>query len=487
MAWLTGWTYRKPVTLSRATGAVTNYQMLLWVRESESVDSEPEFFSPSNMTSASVPTPYVVDGAATYTQFVPYKAFDGGNQWAAPPNGKYVLFTATSGWVSLDIGEGSSKILTTYSLQMNDQNEATRAPSAWTMLGSNNETDWDTLDTVTAQTGWTNSQTRSFTCDVTTTAYRYFKLNITANNGDESYTQLGELRLYSSLTGAIASGCKSDFSDIRFTNAAGDLLDYYIEEVSGTTPNQAAKIWVEFDSIGTGDTTFYMYYGNADATAVSSGVDTFIAFDDFEWGNDEDNIDTSGGGITWSKTVDGSSTAKIDTAQSFSGTCSLRLHHDGTNIPEAYFTKTAGTDYAIRYRWRKDDISQPVLYHGDGSKYLAAGVEGNEDIHANLGDTGVNASINIWQLYEITDIVWGASGRFDLSFEGSTIADNAGLIGSVGAVNIILFNNKAGTSDFWMDNVIVRQWLSTEPAWGSWGAQETSSRTWSPFPFPRLS
>ena len=76
--------------------------------------------------------------------------------------------------------------------------------------------------------------------------------------------------------------CKSDFSDLRFTSDDGmTLLDYWIESVSGATPNQMATIWVEFDSIGTSATTFYMYYGNSAASAVSDGEATFLFFDDF--------------------------------------------------------------------------------------------------------------------------------------------------------------------------------------------------------------
>jgi predicted GH43/DUF377 family glycosyl hydrolase len=54
------------------------------------------------------------------------------------------------------------------------------------------------------------------------------------------------------------------FHDLRFTKSDGTtLLDYWIESITGTTPNQLATVWIEFDSIGTGATTFYMYYGNA--------------------------------------------------------------------------------------------------------------------------------------------------------------------------------------------------------------------------------
>jgi len=55
---------------------------------------------------------------------------------------------------------------------------------------------------------------------------------------------------------------QTDFDDLRFTTSDGQtLLDYWIESITGTTPNQLATVWIEFDSIGTGATTFYMYYG----------------------------------------------------------------------------------------------------------------------------------------------------------------------------------------------------------------------------------
>jgi hypothetical protein len=75
--------------------------------------------------------------------------------------------------------------------------------------------------------------------------------------------------------------CASDFRDLRFTTADGvTLLDYWIESITGTTPNQLATIWVELDFINTVDTIFYMYYGNPAATAVSNGDNTFLWFDD---------------------------------------------------------------------------------------------------------------------------------------------------------------------------------------------------------------
>jgi len=78
------------------------------------------------------------------------------------------------------------------------------------------------------------------------------------------------------------SHCQTDFDDLRFTTSDGTtLLDYWIESITGATPNQLATVWIEFDSIGTGATTFYMYYGKADAISGSHGKQTFLLFDDF--------------------------------------------------------------------------------------------------------------------------------------------------------------------------------------------------------------
>jgi hypothetical protein len=40
--------------------------------------------------------------------------------------------------------------------------------------------------------GWTGAEIRTYSCAVHTTAYRYFRLNITANNGANPYTMLAE-------------------------------------------------------------------------------------------------------------------------------------------------------------------------------------------------------------------------------------------------------------------------------------------------------
>jgi hypothetical protein len=99
-------------------------------------------------------------------------------------------------WLSYDFGSGSSNIFTKYSIQVNKVPEATRAPKDWTLEGSDDTTTWTVVDTVTNQTSWGSGERRWFTCDSATTGYRYYRINITANNGAATYTQICQANFY---------------------------------------------------------------------------------------------------------------------------------------------------------------------------------------------------------------------------------------------------------------------------------------------------
>lgn len=90
-----------------------------------------------------------------------------------------------------------------------------------------------------------------------------------------------------------------DGSDIRFVEALGPELSYWIETPTINTPT--TRIWVNIPSIPIGDTTIWMYYGNPAASPASNGDATFEFFDDdwdlpSEWGNP---IFTREGGGAW--------------------------------------------------------------------------------------------------------------------------------------------------------------------------------------------
>nr|WP_260986775.1 discoidin domain-containing protein [Paenibacillus terrae] len=114
------------------------------------------------------------------------KAFDGSSST------KWLIFTNT-GWIQYQFGGGASHIATSYSVTSANDFPA-RDPKNWSLQGSNNGTSWTTLDTRTGQTFASRFLTKTYTFS-NTTAYSYYRLNVTANNGGAEL-QIAEIGLY---------------------------------------------------------------------------------------------------------------------------------------------------------------------------------------------------------------------------------------------------------------------------------------------------
>lgn len=65
----------------------------------------------------------------------------------------------------------------------------------WTFEGSNDGTSWTVLDTQSGQSNWASGELRPFPL-TGVASYQYFRLNISDNNGSNSYTGIAELYLY---------------------------------------------------------------------------------------------------------------------------------------------------------------------------------------------------------------------------------------------------------------------------------------------------
>lgn len=149
----------------------------------------PTDVAPHNMTASNAPSPYVASASSFFPTLDPFRAFDG------LTNGYWVTNGTNTGWIKIDLGSGNTYTIGTYAVRVNTIPEPNRAPQDWTLQGSNDDSSYTVIDTVTGQTSWGNGETRTFTCDDTSTAYRYFKVDITANNGD-TFLQMEELFLY---------------------------------------------------------------------------------------------------------------------------------------------------------------------------------------------------------------------------------------------------------------------------------------------------
>lgn len=142
------------------------------------------------------------------------KAFDGSTatKWFNENGG-------STGWLQYDFGSGIAWTVVRYDLSSANDVPA-RDPKDWQFLGSDNGANWTVLDTQTGQTFASRYLTKQYSI-TNSAAYRYYRLNITANNGDASSIQLSELSL--------------------MTN------DYYTGEAGMPDLLELASQWLSFD------------------------------------------------------------------------------------------------------------------------------------------------------------------------------------------------------------------------------------------------
>jgi len=109
---------------------------------------------------------------------------------------KWLHFSGAATWLKYDLGASVSALVLKYAItSAND--EPTRDPKDFELQGSKDNSSWTTVDTVTGETFATRGLRKEFICDTPgTTAYRYWRFYINANNGSASITQLAEIELY---------------------------------------------------------------------------------------------------------------------------------------------------------------------------------------------------------------------------------------------------------------------------------------------------
>lgn len=110
--------------------------------------------------------------------------------------------------------EGVIPIVTKYTITSRNNAGAARAPSDWTFLGSNDGSTWTTLDTQTDQFVGDTANLKSTYSFTNTTAYQYYRINITACRNTGSNVAIGEMELISDYTVTrtiydpiVSSGC----------------------------------------------------------------------------------------------------------------------------------------------------------------------------------------------------------------------------------------------------------------------------------------
>jgi hypothetical protein len=104
------------------------------------------------------------------------------------------FYSGVGGWLQYDLGLGHAQIVPRYTVTSSND-KVPRDPKDWQFQGSSDGSTWTTLDTQSSQTFTDRYQLKAYTV-ASPASYRYYRLNITANNGDSSFTDLSELGLW---------------------------------------------------------------------------------------------------------------------------------------------------------------------------------------------------------------------------------------------------------------------------------------------------
>ena len=266
--------------------------------------------------------------------------------------------------IDYDFGEGNAQVVNKYIVYVGT---AGRAPKAWVLYGSNapsaynNASDdgWVAIDDArTNETGWTGAakdkpaDSRSYDCE-NTTAYRYYRLKITATNDsnkNDKYLELVQLEYFDTNIAAgelhidVASGTTVPLSVALSGNVkvvkegAGTLSkssDFFMKEGSlviksgavtingriliGYEAGKTAAVQIDDGTLtingnsssqaliignnGTGVLTI-----NGDTVTVASGKDTYLGYE-----NDSDGtLNLNGGTLTTRRIIKNSGSGVVN-------------------------------------------------------------------------------------------------------------------------------------------------------------------------------
>ncbi len=190
--------------------------------------------------------------------------------------------------------------------------------------------------------------------------------------GENSGSTLSAYQVLVQLSGAnFPTSARSDGADVRFTDASGNELSYWIE--SWDYSGRSAKIWVKVPNIpASAATTIRMYYGNPSAGSSSSGDATFDLYDDFsgtsldasKW-NNSGTISVSSGelslyGLGWIKSNAEFGENIIEEARSKAGG-GVGYYIGFRNDAVTKYIHVRGSNGADPFHW---DTNNGITYHG---------------------------------------------------------------------------------------------------------------------------
>lgn len=272
----------------------------------------------------------------------------------------------------------------------------------------------------------------------------------------------------------LEGNCVSFPDDIRFTdNDETTELKYWIKD----TAADPIEVWVKVtDDLGS-NVDIYVYYGKAADTTTSNGFDTFIVFDDFADGDYTTNKEWTVASGTWSaadfylkKTADDGSWQYIYTGQPGANACfnfTFKLKDTATYQRHNVFFMSNNTA-----PHGDDDYMFNIIADADWLQFYKT-VNGSP---SQLGDTKSWTADTDPHDVKITRT---SAGVFKVYLDEVEITEFAVTDTNLTSSTYLVVRSRDLHME--IDNLFVRKWQATEPAYSSAGGEETPSYT-SPLP-----
>ena len=207
------------------------------------------------MTSDTAPSG-VASGSNVYTTYAAWKAFD-----SDPLHTDYISNGNAPQWLQYQFP--SPRVVAQYALRAPDRNNGNGAPTSFTLQGSNDGTNWVTLDTQTGLS-WSASEKKTFQFS-NTLSFTYYRLAISACKAD-GWCVCSEWELMESFSSGGDVTTDGAYTVHRFTTNGEFVTPEGVTEAEVLVIGGGGSLW----STGTAGTA--SHGGGAGATSAGNGT-----------------------------------------------------------------------------------------------------------------------------------------------------------------------------------------------------------------------
>ena len=177
-----------------------------------------------------------------------------------------------------EFGTDDKKIVNGYMVRFTDHQYTTlgRAPYSWTFYGSDDYEHWTAVDSRTDQVSWGKGEKRYYLFE-NHTAYAYYKILFTQNNGATDRYEFGNLDYYYlPQAGVFFTGLDTAFSDGTLTVSGAVAMDSLAADVSVSIATNGVRFTQNCGTIqpgGTFSVSFPVSQGTLNGTLTGVSTD----------------------------------------------------------------------------------------------------------------------------------------------------------------------------------------------------------------------